>query len=52
MHVTDMQTADMVWDGNDDRGESAMSGIYQAFVRLTDTNGASTYVNGKLTLIR
>jgi len=52
MHVTDMQTADMVWDGNDDRGESAMSGIYQAVVRLTDTNGASTYVNGKLTLIR
>jgi hypothetical protein len=52
MHVTDMQTADIVWDGSDERGESAMSGIYQVVVRLTDTNGASTYVNGKLTLIR
>lgn len=52
MHVTDMQTTDMEWDGNDDRGESAMSGIYQAVVRLTDPNGVSTYVNGKLTLIR
>lgn len=52
MNVTDMQTADIVWDGNDDTGDAAMSGMYQVVVRLTDGKGFSSYVNGKLTLIR
>ena len=52
MQVSDMQTADVVWDGNDDRGDMAMSGIYQVVVRLQDHTGATSYVNGKLTLIR
>ena len=52
MNVTDMQTADIVWDGRDSNQDAAMSGIYQVVVRLTDQNGATSYVNGKLTLIR
>jgi len=52
MNVSDMQTADIVWDGRDDNQDAAMSGIYQVVVRLTDQNGATSYVNGKLTLIR
>lgn len=52
MNVTDMQTADVVWDGRDSNQDAAMSGIYQVVVRLTDQNGATSYVNGKLTLIR
>lgn len=52
MNVADMQTADIQWDGLDDSGDAAMSGMYQVVVRLTDQNGAVSYVNGKLTLIR
>lgn len=52
MHVADMQTADVVWDGRDSSGDAALSGIYQVVVRLKDNSGATSFINGKLTLIR
>jgi hypothetical protein len=52
MTVTDMQTADILWDGRDESGDMAQSGMYQAVVRLVDADGTTSFVSGKLTLIR
>ena len=47
-----MQTADIVWDGRDESGDMAQSGMYQAVVRLVDADGTTSFASGKLTLIR
>jgi hypothetical protein len=52
MRIVDMQTADVDWDGRDGIGAPLPSGSYQAVVRLTSDQGASSFVSGKLTLIR
>lgn len=52
MRIMDMQTADLLWDGKDSAGSPMGAGIYQAVVRLTDESGATSYVGGKLALIR
>ncbi|MBU3699009.1 MAG: type IX secretion system sortase PorU [Candidatus Kapabacteria bacterium] len=52
MSISDMQTADIVWDGRDESGDMAQSGMYQAVVRLMDADGTTSFVSGKLTLIR
>ncbi|MCX6139752.1 MAG: C25 family cysteine peptidase, partial [Candidatus Kapabacteria bacterium] len=52
MRVTDMQTADVQWDGRDEVGSLVGSGMYQAVVRLTDQYGSVSFVSGKLSLIR
>lgn len=52
MRVTDMQTADVTWDGRDNAGALASTGMYQAVVRLTDEFGGVSFVSGKLSLIR
>lgn len=52
MRIVDMQTADVDWDGRDGIGTPLPSGSYQAVVRLTSDQGASSFVSGKLTLIR
>lgn len=52
MKVTDMQTADVTWDGRDNAGALASTGMYQAVVRLTDEFGGVSFVSGKLSLIR
>jgi len=52
MKISDMQTADIEWDGRDDAGNHAGSGLYQAIVRLTDEFGGISFIHGKLALIR
>jgi len=52
MTISDMQTADIVWDGRDESGDMAQSGMYQAVVRLVDADGTTSFASGKLTLIR
>ncbi len=52
MRIVEMQTADIDWDGRDAQGSPLPSGSYQAVVRLTTDQGATSFVSGKLTLIR
>ncbi len=52
MRIIDMQTADTDWDGRDALGAPMPTGSYQAVVRLISDQGATSFVSGKLTLIR
>ena len=52
MRIVEMQTADVDWDGRDANGAPLPSGAYQAVVRCTSDQGATSFVGGKLTLIR
>ncbi len=52
MRIADMQTADVDWDGRDGNGVPLPTGAYQAVVRLTSDQGATSFAGGKLTLIR
>ena len=52
MRIVDMQTADVDWEGRDAQGSYLPTGTYQAVVRLTTDQGATSFVSGKLTLIR
>ncbi len=51
MRVTDMQTAEVVWNGRDNAGSLVGSGMYQAVVRLVDELGSVSFVSGKLSLV-
>ncbi|MFM8771726.1 MAG: type IX secretion system sortase PorU [Candidatus Kapaibacterium sp.] len=52
MQIIDMQTADVLWDGLDESGDAAQSGVYQVVVQLKDADGSVSHVSGKVTLIR
>ncbi len=52
MQIIDMQTADVLWDGRDESGDAAQSGVYQVVVQLKDADGSVSHVSGKVTLIR
>jgi hypothetical protein len=52
MSIKDMQTAEIIWDGETATGESLSSGIYAAVITVTEASGASSVVSGKLALIR
>lgn len=52
MRISDMQTADVSWEGDDNAGIQLGTGMYQAVVRLMDQYGVITFVHGKLVLIR